>query len=55
MANLLRLQGGACAGNTLPFLNAEEPRAVDRVTDLGIIAVSVAQASGCATSRARTK
>ncbi|MCF6276098.1 MAG: hydrogenase small subunit [Robiginitomaculum sp.] len=36
MANLLWLQGGACSGNTMSFLNAEEPSAVDLVTDFGI-------------------
>jgi len=29
MANLLWLQGGACSGNTMSFLNAEEPSACD--------------------------
>ncbi|MCB0208103.1 MAG: hydrogenase [Anaerolineae bacterium] len=36
MASLLWLQGGACSGNTMSFLNAEEPTAVDLVTDFGI-------------------
>lgn len=36
MANMLWLQGGACSGNTMSFLNAEEPTAVDLVTDFGI-------------------
>src|SRR5262245_25464676 len=36
MANLLWLQGGACSGNTMSFLNAEEPSAVDLVTNFGI-------------------
>jgi NiFe hydrogenase small subunit HydA len=36
MATLLWLQGGACSGNTMSFLNAEEPSAVDVVTDFGI-------------------
>lgn len=36
MATLLWLQGGACSGNTMSFLNAEEPTAVDLVTDFGI-------------------
>ena len=36
MPNLLWLQGGACSGNTMSFLNAEEPSAVDLVTDFGI-------------------
>ena len=36
MANVLWLQGGACSGNTMSFLNAEEPSACDLVTDFGI-------------------
>ncbi len=36
MANLLWLQGGACSGNSMSFLNAEEPSACDLVTDFGI-------------------
>lgn len=36
MANVLWLQGGACSGNTISFLNAEEPTLVDLVTDFGI-------------------
>ncbi len=36
MANLLWLQGGACSGNTMSFLNAQEPSACDLVTDFGI-------------------
>jgi hydrogenase small subunit len=36
MATLLWLQGGACSGNTMSFLNAEEPSACDLVTDFGI-------------------
>ncbi|MGK7931916.1 MAG: hydrogenase [Microcystaceae cyanobacterium] len=36
MANVLWLQGGACSGNTLSFLNADEPTVVDLVTDFGI-------------------
>ncbi|MEM1349999.1 MAG: hydrogenase, partial [Myxococcota bacterium] len=36
MANVLWLHGGACSGNTMSFLNAEEPSAVDLVTDFGI-------------------
>ena len=36
MANLLCLQGGACSGNTMSFLNAEEPSVCDLVTDFGI-------------------
>ena len=36
MANVLWLQGGACSGNTISFLNAEEPTVVDLITDFGI-------------------
>jgi hydrogenase small subunit len=36
MANLLWLQGGACSGNTMSFLNAEEPSVCDLVTDFGL-------------------
>ena len=36
MANFLWLPGGACSGNTMSFLNAEEPSACDLVTDFGI-------------------
>ena len=36
MANVLWLQGGACSGNTISFLNAEEPTLVDLITDFGI-------------------
>ncbi|GAB4436839.1 MAG: hydrogenase [Chloroflexi bacterium OHK40] len=36
MATLLWFQGGACSGNTMSFLNAEEPSACDLVTDFGI-------------------
>ncbi|MCG8349728.1 MAG: hydrogenase [Chloroflexales bacterium] len=36
MANVLWFQGGACSGNTMSFLNAEEPSVVDLVTDFGI-------------------
>ena len=36
MTNVLWLQGGACSGNTMSFLNAEEPSAVDLVTDFGL-------------------
>jgi uptake hydrogenase small subunit len=36
MANLLWLQGGACSGNTMSFLNAQEPTVVELVTDFGI-------------------
>jgi len=36
MANLLWLQGGACSGNTMSFLNAQHPSVCDLVTDFGI-------------------
>jgi NiFe hydrogenase small subunit HydA len=36
MANVLWLQGGACSGNTMSFLNAEEPTVVELVADFGI-------------------
>jgi hydrogenase small subunit len=36
MPNLLWLQGGACSGNTMSFLNAQEPSACELVTDFGI-------------------
>ena len=36
MANVLWLQGGACSGNTISFLSAEEPTVVELVTDFGI-------------------
>lgn len=36
MANILWLQGGACSGNTISFLCAEEPSVVELVTDFGI-------------------
>jgi hydrogenase small subunit len=36
MATLLWFQGGACSGNTMSFLNAEEPSACDLLTDFGI-------------------
>jgi hydrogenase small subunit len=36
MANVLWLQGGACSGNTISFLSAEQPTAVELVTDFGI-------------------
>jgi hydrogenase small subunit len=36
MASVLWLHGGACSGNTMSFLNAEEPSAVDLVTDFGL-------------------
>ncbi|GAB4191649.1 MAG: hydrogenase [Thermoflexibacter sp.] len=36
MANVLWLQGGACSGNTMSFLNAEEPTVIELVTDFGV-------------------
>lgn len=36
MATLLWFQGGACSGNTISFLNAEEPTVCDLLTDFGI-------------------
>jgi len=36
MANVLWLQGGACSGNTMSFLNAEEPTVIELVTDYGV-------------------
>jgi hypothetical protein len=36
MVNFLWLQGGACSGNTMSSLNAEEATACDLVTDFGI-------------------
>jgi NiFe hydrogenase small subunit HydA len=36
MANVLWLQGGACSGNTMSFLNAQEPSVVELVADFGI-------------------
>jgi len=36
MANVLWLQGGACSGNTMSFLDAEEPTVVELIVDFGI-------------------
>ena len=36
MANVLWLQGGACSGNTMSFLNAQEPTVVELVADFGV-------------------
>jgi uptake hydrogenase small subunit len=36
MTSLLWFQGGACSGNTMSFLNAEEPSVCDLITDFGI-------------------
>ncbi len=35
MTTVLWLQGGACSGNTMSFINAEEPTATDLFTDYG--------------------
>ena len=36
MVNLIWLKGGACSGNTMSFLNAEQPSVIELVTDFGI-------------------
>jgi hydrogenase small subunit len=36
MVNLIWLKGAACSGNTMSFLNAEQPSVIDLVTDFGI-------------------
>lgn len=36
MANVLWLQGGACSGNTMSFLDAQEPTVVELIVDFGI-------------------
>ncbi|MEM9918322.1 MAG: hydrogenase [Bacteroidota bacterium] len=36
MTNLIWLKGGACSGNTMSFLNAEQPSVIELVTDFGI-------------------
>lgn len=36
MASVLWLQGGACSGNTMSFLNADEPNVVDLIVDFGL-------------------
>ncbi len=36
MTSILWLKGGACGGNTMSFLSAEEPTVVELVTDFGI-------------------
>ncbi len=36
MTNLIWLKGGACSGNTMSFLNAEQPTVIELVTDFGI-------------------
>ena len=34
--NLVWLKGGACSGNTMSFLNAEQPSVIELITDFGI-------------------
>lgn len=36
MANVLWLQGGACSGNTMSFLDAQEPTVIELIVDFGI-------------------
>ena len=36
MTNVIWLKGGACSGNTMSFLNAEQPSIIDLVMDFGI-------------------
>ncbi|MEV8358841.1 hydrogenase [Microbacterium sp. NPDC076895] len=36
MTSVLWLQGGACSGNTMSFLNADEPSVVDLIVDFGL-------------------
>lgn len=36
MTNIIWLKGGACSGNTISFLNAEQPSVIELVTDFGI-------------------
>ena len=36
MTNLIWLKGGACSGNTMSFLNAEQPSVIELVMDFGI-------------------
>ena len=36
MTNILWLKGGACSGNTMSFLSAEEPNVIELITDFGI-------------------
>lgn len=36
MTNVIWLKGGACSGNTMSFLNAEQPTVIELVTDFGI-------------------
>ena len=36
MSSVLWFQAGACSGNTMSFLNAEEPNVVDLIVDFGL-------------------
>ncbi|MCB0628681.1 MAG: hypothetical protein KDD15_03085 [Lewinella sp.] len=36
MTNVIWLKGGACSGNTMSFLNAEQPSVIELVTDFGL-------------------
>ena len=36
MATMLWLQAGACSGNTISLLQAEEPTVIDLLTDFGV-------------------
>src|SRR3954471_18990673 len=36
MSSVLWFQAGACSGNTMSFLNAEEPNIVDLIVDFGL-------------------
>lgn len=36
MTNLVWLKGGACSGNTMSFLNAQQPSVIELITDFGI-------------------
>lgn len=36
VASVLWFQGGACSGNTMSFLNADEANVIDLITDFGL-------------------
>ena len=36
MTSVLWFQGGACSGNTMSFINAQEPSVVDLIVDYGL-------------------
>ena len=36
MSSVLWFQAGACSGNTMSFLNADEPNVVDLIVDFGL-------------------